>query len=133
LRNSCPLRSSPWSPSFPPLPQKALSSTEDLPPPYTVKLSPLYYHRIDFLMNCPLSLPIVRWTSTPISLVPCPVLQIPATTPTSTPSPFRMVRTFGLHKRSSPTETSYVSFPTAKTSHRHSPISSPLLGLKSFI
>jgi hypothetical protein len=66
-------------------------------------------------------------------LAPHPAPQTPATTPTNTPFLSRTVRTFGLHKRSSPTETSYVSFPTVKTSLRHSPTLSPLSGLKSFI
>jgi len=133
LRNSRPLRSLPRLPSSPPQPQKALSSTEDPPPLYSEKSNPPSYHRIGLSTNHPLSLPIVRWTSTHTFLAPCPAPRTPTTTPTNTPSLFRTVRTFGLHKRSSPTKTSYVSSPTAKTSPRHSPTLSPLSGLKSFI
>jgi len=128
-----PLRSSPWLPLFPPQPQKALSSTEDPPPPYSPSLSPLSYTHIRPLMSPRSSPPTMRWTTTQTFLAPRPAPWTPATTPTNTPSLFRTVRMFGLRKRSSPTKTSYVSSSTAKTSLRHSPTSSPLLGLKSFI
>jgi hypothetical protein len=132
LRNSCPLRSSPLSPLSPPQPQKAPFSAEDPPLPYSPLSSLLSYARIRPLTSPLSSPPTTRWTSTPTFLAPCPALRIPATTPISTPSPSRMVRTFGLRKRSSQIKTSYISSPTPKTSQRHSPTLSPLLGLKSF-
>jgi hypothetical protein len=133
LRNSCPLRSSPLSPSSPPQYQKAPSFTKDPPPPYSL-LSSLPSYSCTSTSTSPLSSPpTTRQTYTHTFLVPCPALRIPATTPTSTPFLSRTVRTFGLHKRSLSTETFYVSSPTVKTSLRHSPTLSPLLGLKSFI
>jgi len=128
-----PLRSSPQSPSFPPQPQKAPSFTENPPLPYSTLLNPLSYLHTDYLTHRPLTPPMTKQTFTPTFSVPCLAPWTPATTPTNTPSPLRTVRTSGLHKRSLPTKTSYVSSPTAKTSQRHSPTSSPLLGLKSFI
>jgi len=133
LRNSRLLRSLPLLLSSPPQPQKALSFTKDPPLPYSPSSSlPSYVHTSPSTSPL-LSLPTMRQTSTHTFLAPCPTPQTPTTTPTSTLSPFRMVRTFGLHKRSSSTETFYISSHTAKTSQRHSPILSPLSGLKSFI
>jgi hypothetical protein len=123
----------PLSPSSPPQYQKAPSFTKDLPPPYSPSSSPLSYDRTNASTSRLSSPPTTRRTYTPTSSAPRPAPRTPAITPTSTPSLFRTVRTFGLRKRSSPTETSYVSSPTAKTSLRHSPISSPLSGLKSYI
>ena len=128
-----PRRSSPQSLSFPPPPQKAPSSTEDPPLPYSPSSNPPSYTCISSLTSPLSSPPTTRRTYTLTSLVPRPTLQTPATTLINTPSPSRTVRTFGLCKRSSPTKTSYVSSPASKTSQRHSPTSSPLSGLKSFI
>jgi len=133
LRNSRPLKSLPLSPSSPPQPQKAPSSTEDPPLPYSPSSSPPSYTCTRPSISPLSSLPTTRQIFTPTSFAPRPAPQTPAATPTSTPSLFRMVRTFGLRKRSSPTKTFYVSSPASKTSQRHSPTLSPLSGLKSFI
>jgi hypothetical protein len=132
-RNSRPLRSLPQSPLSRPLPPKLLSFTEDPPPPYSPPSNPPSYGHISSSTSPLSSPPITRWTTTLTSSPPRPAQRTPATTPTNTPSLSRTVKTFGLHKRSSSTETSYVSSPIAKTSQRPSPISSPLFGLKSFI
>jgi hypothetical protein len=133
LRNSCPLRSLPQSPSSLPQPQKAPSFAEDPPLPYSALLNLPSYSRTAPSTNPLSSPPTTRQTSTPTYLVPRPALWTHTITPTSTLSLFRTVRTFGLHKRSSSTKTSYISSPIAKTSQRHSPTLSPLSRLKSFI
>jgi len=131
-RNSRPLRSLPQSPLFLPQLQKAPSFRHP-PLPYSLLSSPPSYVHTSPSTSPPSSPPIMRQIFTHIFSVPRPTRRTPTTTPTSIPFLFRMVRMFGLHKRNSPTRTFYVSSLASKTSQRHSPISSPPSGLKSFI
>ena len=115
-KNFHPLKLSPQSQSSLPQPPKALSSTEDPPPLYSLSLNPPSYTHTSSSMDPQLSPLTIKWTFTQTFLASHPAPWTPAATPTNTPFHFRMVRMSGLHKRSSPTETSYISSHTPKTS-----------------